>query len=76
MEYGAGIIEPGLVPMQSPSRAVKPNVLSTLLPFFSAQRLAPLPRWAMMTRPFAISGAIFGSVLAMYSQEMPWNPYR
>ena len=44
--------------MQSPSSAVKPRVLSTLLPFRSAQRLAPLPRWATTTRPPAISGAI------------------
>ncbi len=65
---------PGRVPMQRPSSAVKPSVLSTLLPSFSAHRLAPLPRCATMTRPSAISGATSGSTEAMYSYERPWKP--
>ena len=60
--------------MQSPSSAVNPSVLSTLLRFFIAQRLAPLPRWATTTRPGAISGATSGSTDAMYSYDRPWNP--
>ena len=47
--------------MQSPSSAVKPSVLSTLFLPFIAQRLAPLPRCATITRPLAISGATSGS---------------
>ncbi len=38
-----------------------------LLPLRSAHRLAPLPRWATITRPRAISGATSGSTEAMYS---------
>ena len=53
--------------MQSPSSAVNPSVLSMLLPFLSAQRLAPLPRCATITRPPAMSGAVWGSTDAMYS---------
>ena len=62
-----GSSAPGRVPMHSPSSAVKPSVLSTLLPSFSAHRLAPLPRCATITRPSAISGATSGSTEAMYS---------
>ena len=51
---------PGRVPMQSPSSAVKPSVLSTLLPPFSAHRLAPLPRCATMTRPVGDVGRHLG----------------
>lgn len=64
----------GLVPMQSPSSAVNPRLLSMLLPFLMAQRLAPLPRWATITRPSAISGATRGSTEAMYSYDNPWKP--
>ena len=53
---------------------MKPSVLSTLLPFFIAHRLAPLPRCATMTRPSAISGATSGSTDAMYSYDRPWKP--
>ena len=60
--------------MQRPSSAVKPSVLSTLLPFFIAHRLAPLPRCATITRPSAISGATSGSTEAMYSYDRPWKP--
>ena len=66
-----GSSAPGRVPMQSPSSAVKPRVLSTLLPSRMAQRLAPLPRCATMTRPCAISGATWGNAPAMYSYERP-----
>ena len=45
-----------------------------LLPPFIAQRLAPLPRCATITRPSAISGAISGSTEAMYSYDRPWKP--
>ena len=62
--------------MHKPSSAVKPSVLSMLFKFFIAQRLAPLPRCATMTRPCAISGATSSSTDAMYSYESPWNPYR
>ena len=65
---------PGRVPMHKPSSAVKPSVLSRLLPFFIAHMLAPLPRCATMTRPWAISGATDGSTDAMYSYESPWKP--
>ena len=60
--------------MQSPSSAVKPSVLSMLLRAFMAQRLAPLPRCATITRPSAMSGATAGSAEAMYSYESPWKP--
>ena len=46
---------PGRVPIGSPSSAVKPRVLSTLRPSRTAHIEAPLPRWAMMARPFAAS---------------------
>ena len=45
----------GRVPIASPSSAVKPMVLSTLFPPLIAHIEAPLPRWATMTRPPAIS---------------------
>ena len=60
--------------MQSPSSAVNPKLLSTLLPFRRAQTLAPLPRWATITRPAAISGATSGNIEATYSYDRPWNP--
>ena len=60
--------------MQSPSSAVKPSVLSMLFRAFMAQRLAPLPRCATITRPSAMSGATAGSAEAMYSYERPWKP--
>ena len=60
--------------MHSPSSAVNPSVLSTLLPSFIAHRLAPLPRCATITRPSAISGATCGSTEAMYSYDRPWKP--
>ena len=66
-----GSIAPGRVPMQSPSSAVNPSVLSTLFPSFIAQRLAPLPRCATITRPCAISGATVGRTDAMYSVREP-----
>ena len=45
-----------------------------LLPPRNAQRLAPLPRCATITRPWATSGAISGSTEAMYSYDRPWKP--
>ena len=46
---------------------MKPIVLSTLLPPLMAHIEAPLPRWATITRPPAMSGATcgrrFGDVL-------------
>ena len=69
-----GSTEPGRVPMQRPSSAVNPRVLSTLFRSFSAHRLAPLPRCATITRPSAISGATSGRTDAMYSYESPWKP--
>jgi len=60
--------------MQRPSRAVNPRLLSTLAPSFRAQRLAPLPRWATITRSEAISGAAWGRTEATYSYERPWKP--
>src|SRR5208282_2990443 len=47
---------PGRVLMHNPSSAVKPRVQSILLPPCSAQRLAPLPRCATITRFAAMSG--------------------
>ena len=47
-------------PIASPSSAVKPIVLSTLFPPLMAHMEAPLPRWATITRPLAISGATCG----------------
>ena len=44
----AGSISPERVPMISPSRGVRPMLVSTDLPFFTAERLAPLPRWQTM----------------------------
>ena len=58
---------PGRVPIGRPSSAVKPIVLSTLRPPSSAHIEAPLPRWATITRPPAISGATSGRRAAMYS---------
>ena len=69
-----GSTAPGRVPMQMPSSAVNPSVLSTLVRFLIAHRLAPLPRCATMTRPPAISGATSGRTDAMYSYDRPWNP--
>ena len=42
-----------------------------LRPFFSAHKLAPLPRCATITRPPAISGATVGRTDAMYSVREP-----
>jgi hypothetical protein len=62
---------PGRVPMTSPSRALKPIVLSMLRPLLSAHILTPLPKWPTITRPAAISGAISGKILAIYSYDSP-----
>src|SRR5205823_4337378 len=52
MEPGSGAH--GRAPiLQRPSTAVKPKPLSTLFPPRNAQTLAPLPRWATITRPSA-----------------------
>ena len=45
------------VPINTPSRAVIPIVVSTLRPARNAHRLAPEPRWATITRPSASAGA-------------------
>ena len=42
-------------------------VVATLRPRSMAHRLAPLPRWAITTRPAATAGATPGSAPAMYS---------
>ena len=54
--------QPGLV-----VEKVLQLVLSTLRPFLMAHMLAPLPRWATTTDPWAISGATLGRARAMYS---------
>jgi len=66
-----GSSAPGRVPMQRPSSAVKPKLLSMLRPPIMAHRLAPLPRCATITRPCAISGATRGRADAMYSYDSP-----
>ena len=43
--------------IQALGRAEKPIVVATLRPSWMPQRLAPLPRWAMMMRLSAWSGA-------------------
>ena len=58
---------PQRVPIGSPSRAEKLMVVSTLWPSLMAHRLAPLPRWATMTRPPLRSGARRRKRPAMYS---------
>ena len=41
----------------NPAVGVKPMLVSMLLPSRTAARLAPLPRWARITRPFAAAGS-------------------
>ena len=52
-------------PIMSPSIAVSPMVVAKLLRPRIAHRLAPLPRWATMTRPSALAPATCGRTLAM-----------
>jgi len=49
-----GSKSPGLVPIISPPAGVKPMVVSMLFPSKTAARLAPLPRCASITRPWAV----------------------
>ena len=51
-----GSRSPERLPMGRPAAGVKPMVVSMLLPWRTAVMLAPLPRWARMTRPPAASG--------------------
>ncbi len=57
-----------------PSSGEKPMVVSRGIPARRAQRLAPLPRCAAITRPDAMAGAMRGRTLAMYSYDSPWKP--
>ena len=43
--------------MTNPAVGVKPMLVSMHLPSRTAARLAPLPRWARITRPFAAAGS-------------------
>ncbi|MNU07262.1 hypothetical protein D3C72_2527670 [compost metagenome] len=53
--------------MGRPSSAVKPIVLSTLLPSWMAQADTPDPRCAVMILPIASSGSACFKRCAMYS---------
>ena len=50
-----GSRSPDRVLMGTPAVGVKLMLVSTGLPSRTAARLAPLPRWARMTRPWAAS---------------------
>jgi len=41
----------------NPDAGVKPMLVSMLLPSCTAAKLAPLPRWARITRPFVAAGS-------------------
>ena len=56
-------ISPTRVDIGSPSIALNPIEVSTLLPSSMAHRLQPPPRWATMTR--RASGAYLGSCRLM-----------
>ena len=62
---------PQRVPIIRPSSAVNPMVEATLRRPCMAHRLAPLPRCATTTRPFAAAPRWPGSTLAMYSYDRP-----
>ena len=67
------------MPIQKPSRAVNPKLLSTLRPFLSAQRLAAYASRGCRTMhvAVAISGAIRGrDATRTYWSDGPWKPYR
>ena len=50
---------------------MNPIVVATLRPSFNAHMLAPFPKCAMTTRPFASSGASSLSLDARYSHDSP-----
>jgi hypothetical protein len=54
---GPGSSAPQRVPIGKPSRAVKPIEVATLRRPRSAHMLAPPPRWAITTRPSALTPA-------------------
>src|SRR5438477_261769 len=64
-----GSSAPVRVPITSPSSAVNPIVVATLLPASNAHIDAPLPRCATITRPRAATGSIAGSAPAMNSYD-------
>src|SRR5450759_3629235 len=72
-----GSRSPERVLIGTPAVGVKLMLVSTDLPSRTAARLAPLPRWARMTRPCAASDpARRVSSSSRNAYDNPWNPYR
>jgi hypothetical protein len=69
IEHRPASRHPGRVPMTRSSRVEKPIVVSMPRPPRMAQRLAPLPRWATMTRAWARAGAISRRRPAAFATE-------
>ena len=74
VERTPGSRSPVRVPIIKPPVGVKPIVVSTPTPSRTAAMLAPLPRWAMTTRPRRHRRSSARSSSTMYSYDRPWNP--
>ena len=71
-----GSMSPERVPIITPARGVSPILVSTDLPFSTAQMLAPFPRWQTIVFNLSyglsiISATRFDTKLC----DVPWKPY-
>ncbi len=72
----AGSMLPQRVPIARPSSGVKPMLVSTDFPPFTAVMLAPLPRWQVIILRLSKGlPTISAALSATYLCEVPWNPY-
>ena len=71
----AGSIEPLRVPIISPSSGVRPIVVSTLFPFFTAVAEQPFPRCAV-TIPWSSAGSPVRRSASRATKRwlVPWKP--
>ena len=67
-------MSPERVPMITPSRGVKPIVVSTHLPAFTADKLLPLPRWQTMIFALGLP-RYFATSVETNLWLVPWKPY-
>ena len=68
-------ISPARVPMGRPASGVRPMVVSTHFPFFTAAMEEPLPRWQVMI--FSSSMGLPSMAAARWETkrwEVPWKP--
>ena len=69
-------MSPQRVPITRPAKGVRPMVVSTHWPPFTAARLEPLPRWQVTM--FSLSSGFLRSLAASSVMNLwlvPWKPY-